>query len=82
MKNAITVRAVMAFSLLTDEMQWIRVLQKGEKHTLKVTQPSTREHRLGTGASSAFEVSMGRPPGYHHYDVQVSPDYREQRLNE
>lgn len=34
---------------------------------------------LRPGASAAFEVSVERPPGYHHYELVVDPEYREQR---
>lgn len=34
---------------------------------------------LRPGASAAFEVSVERPAGYHHYELVVDPEYREQR---
>ena len=34
---------------------------------------------LKAGASAPFEVSVQRPPGYHHYEVIVNPVYRESR---
>jgi hypothetical protein len=34
---------------------------------------------LKAGASAAFAVSLERPPNYHHYEVLVNPDYREQK---
>jgi hypothetical protein len=34
---------------------------------------------LRPGTSAGFEVSVERPPGYHHYEVVVNPEYREQR---
>jgi hypothetical protein len=37
------------------------------------------DESLAPGASARFEVSFERPRGYHHYDVQVNPDYREKR---
>jgi len=34
---------------------------------------------LPAGASGTFEVRNERPPGYHHYEVLIDPDYRETR---
>lgn len=34
---------------------------------------------LRAGASVPFEVQLERPRDYHHYEVQVNPDYRELR---
>ena len=40
------------------------------------------EGPLLPGTPAPFKVSFERPRGYHHYEVQVNPDYREKPWNE
>jgi hypothetical protein len=88
MHNAITVRAVMAFSLLG----FAPTICAGDSVEVVVSLFDKAGHlpdcdwgpveSLVPGASAPFEVSFERLRGYHHYDVQVNPDYREKHWNE
>jgi hypothetical protein len=50
-----------------------------ENGGLLATESDTVSELLSAGASAPFEVLLERPRDYHHYEVQVNPDYRELR---